>query len=285
MLITWLDQPTCQDVCLTGGKAANLSRLAANYPVPAGFCLTTEAYGQWAEAATPTLMPPALQALLAAAYATLAQQSERAPLRVAVRSSAIGEDSQAASFAGQYATYLNVTGLAAVTDAVLRCWASAQAERVQVYQQQQGQTPQALPVAVLVQQLIAADIAFVAFSAHPVTGQRDEVVINANWGLGESIVSGLVTPDTYVVRKTDWTLTTQTIAEKQSMTVLGPAGVQQVKVPGLLRKQVSLTTAQASAIAQLATQLEAELRWPVDIEGAYQGDKLYLLQCRPISTL
>ena len=121
--------------------------------------------------------------------------------------------------------------------------------------------------------------------AHPVTGQRDEVVINANWGLGESIVSGLVTPDTYVVRKTDWTLTTQTIAEKQSMTVLGPAGVQQVKVPGLLRKQVSLTTAQASAIAQLATQLEAELRWPVDIEGAYQGDKLYLLQCRPISTL
>jgi phosphoenolpyruvate synthase/pyruvate phosphate dikinase len=284
MWVVWLDQPACQAVELTGGKAANLSRLAANYPVPPGFCLTTQAYARWAETADPAFMPPELQALLATAYATLAQQSRTAPLRVAVRSSAIGEDSQTASFAGQYATYLNVTGLEAVMDAVTRCWSSAQAERVRAYQQQQGQV-QAQPVAVLVQQLIAADVAFVAFSAHPVTGQRDEVVINANWGLGESIVNGTVTPDTYVVRKADWTLTTHTIAEKQRMTVLRPAGVQEVKVPGLLRKQATLTAAQASAIAQLATKLEAELHWPVDIEGAYQGDKLYLLQCRPISTL
>ena len=116
--LTWLDEPICQEVALTGGKAANLSKLAARYPVPPGFCLTTQAYSRWggAEAATGDL-----RQLLTTAYAELAWRTQTPLPRVAVRSSAVGEDSHDASFAGQYETFLNVTGVEALMDAVLRC--------------------------------------------------------------------------------------------------------------------------------------------------------------------
>ena len=281
MLVVWFDQPACLSATLTGGKGANLGRLAATYPVPPGFCLTSEAYARWAGAGCGSSMPPDVEASLGAAYSTLAERSRAAPLRVAVRSSAVGEDSESASFAGQYSSYLNVSGLDAVADAVTRCWASAATDQVQAYQRHQGRVSQ--PVAVVVQELVAADVAFVAFSAHPVTGSRDEVVINANWGLGESIVNGTVIPDTFVVRKDDLSLVAQTIGDKRRMTVLRPDGVEEVNVPRLMHHQVTLTPAQAIAIARLATELESELNWPVDIEGAYHGDGLFLLQCRPIS--
>jgi phosphoenolpyruvate synthase/pyruvate phosphate dikinase len=96
-------------------------------------------------------------------------------------------------------------------------------------------------------------------------------------------MDGAVVPDTYIVRKSDWSLTTRTIAEKQRMTVPRPGGAEEVATPRVLRRQPTLTVGQAQAIAQLATQLESELNWPVDIEGAYVADASYLLQCRPIS--
>ncbi|MGH3853907.1 MAG: PEP/pyruvate-binding domain-containing protein [Pseudonocardiaceae bacterium] len=283
MLIIWLDEAACQDVAMSGGKAASLSKLAAKYPVPPGFCLTAQAHALWATEADPGSLQSELHGLLATAYSHLAQQSRTTPLRVAVRSSAIGEDGQTASFAGQYATYLNVSGLDKVVDAVTRCWASAQTERVQAYRQNRGHAAPPQGMAVLVQELVPADVAFVAFSAHPGTGAVDEVVINSNWGLGESIMNGAMVPDMYVVRKFDWSLTAQTIAEKQRMTVVRSAGVEEVNIPRVLRRQATLTVGQARVIAQLATQLEQEFKWPVDIEGAYVADTLYLLQCRPIS--
>lgn len=283
MLVTWLDEAACQDPALSGRKAANLSRLAAKYPVPPGFCVTTEAHALWAIESDPGSLPAEIHGLLARSYSALAQQSCATPLRVAVRSSAIGEDGQEASFAGQYATYLNVSGLDEVADAVTRCWVSAQTEWVRAYRQHRGHAAPSQGMAVLVQELVPADVAFVAFSAHPVTGDPGEVVINANWGLGESIMDGAVVPDTYIVRKFDWSLTTQTIAEKQRMTVVRSAGAEEVATPRILRRQATLTGGQVQAIAQLATQLESELDWPVDIEGAYVADASYLLQCRPIS--
>lgn len=283
MLIIWLDEAACQDVALSGRKAANLSRLAAKYPVPPGFCLTTQAHALWTTESDAESLPVEIHELLARSYFGLAQHSRETPLRVAVRSSAIGEDGQEASFAGQYATYLNVSGLDEVADAVTRCWASAQTEWVRGYQQYRGHAAPSPGMAVLVQELVPADVAFVAFSAHPVTGDPNEVVINANWGLGESIMDGAVVPDTYIVRKSDWALTTQTIAEKQRMTVIRSAGAEEVSTPRLLRRQPTLTVRQAQVIAQLATQLESEFDWPVDIEGAYVADTSYLLQCRPIS--
>lgn len=283
MLVIWLDEAACQDATLSGRKAANLSRLAGSHPVPRGFCLTTEAHALWVTQSDPGGLPVEIHEPLARAYVSLAQQSGSSPLRVAVRSSAIGEDGQEASFAGQYTTYLNVSGLDEVADAVTRCWASAQTERVRAYREHRGPADPSQGMAVLVQELVPADVAFVAFSAHPVTGDPAEVVINANWGLGESIMDGAVVPDTYIVRKFDWSLTTRTIAEKQRMTVARSAGAEEIVTPRMLRRQATLTAGQAQAIAQLATQLESEFNWPVDIEGAYVADASYLLQCRPIS--
>jgi pyruvate,water dikinase len=285
VFVVWLDQPSCQEEAISGGKAASLSRLAMNYPVPSGFCLTTKAYERWVSGTDRATLPPDVRGLFSAAYSRLVRRSQRAHPAVAVRSSAVGEDGKSASFAGQYATYLNVSGLNPVVSAVTRCWDSANTEQVAVYQRNQGRRAADQAVAVLVQQLVAADVAFVAFSAHPVTGERDEVVINANWGLGESIVNGTVVPDTYIVRKSDLTTSTQTIAEKERMTILREGGVEEVRVPRILRRQATLSANKVRDIAEMAIRLESELQYPVDIEGAYVDDSLYLLQCRPISVL
>jgi phosphoenolpyruvate synthase/pyruvate phosphate dikinase len=305
--LTWLDEPICQEVALTGGKAANLSKLAARYPVPPGFCLTTQAYSQWNGA---DYGAATLRELLATAYAGLAERTSTPLPRVAVRSSAVGEDSHDASFAGQYETFLNVAGVESLTDAVLRCWALAQSERVAVYQQQKkgAKVPgtfcpsgsvQDIPanevrevpgtlgkgLAVLVQAQVAADSSFVAFSADPISSDRKRVVINANWGLGESVVSGLATPDAYTVDKASGARLGLTPGAKECMTIAGEDGTRTVTTPRFLRARAALSETQVAAVTQLAIKLESEMGWPVDIEGAFQGDKLYLLQCRPISTI
>lgn len=137
----------------------------------------------------------------------------------------------------------------------------------------------------LVQHLIAADVAAVAFSAHPVSGERGEVVINASWGLGESIVGGSVNPDTYVVRKADWTVVQRSIATKTRMTVPVAGGTREVGAPPSLQDAPALDDGRAVEVAQLAAALEVAMGAPVDIECAYQRRTLYLLQCRPLTTL
>lgn len=281
MNILWLDQHECQSIQQVGGKAAQLSRLAAHYRVPLGFCLTVAAFADWPPGAT---MPTAVQAAVTAAYHQLTQRAGQPDLPVAVRSSAVNEDGAQASFAGQYATLLNVVGSAAVIEAITRCWQSAQATRVQSYQQQQGLPGTASGFAVLIQQMVAADVAAVAFSANPISGVREEIVINATWGLGESLVSGQVTPDNYTVRKSDRTILTRQVAAKTHMTVPLVSGVHTAVVPAAQQKQAALADQQVLTIAQLASDLEQHLGWPVDLECAYQADQLYLLQCRPITT-
>lgn len=285
MLIAWLDQTIGQQKELVGGKAANLSRLAADWPVPPGFCLTTEAFGQWSAHHTGESLPAEAQKLVAASYAELAERLGVAEPRVAVRSSVVGEDSQTASFAGQYDTYLNLEGEQAVVEAVARCWDSARSERVLAYHRQHSQSASEIRLAVLVQLLVAADVSLVAFSANPVTNNRSETVITASWGLGESVVSGTVTPDTYIVDKVTRAITSRVIASKEKMTVIAPTGVREVLVPRPMQKLRSLNDAQVLEVAELAQRLESHMGWPVDIEAAYHGEKLYLLQCRPISTL
>lgn len=284
MNIIWLEQPICQELQRVGGKVANLSRLAADYRVPPGFCLTTAAYGAWAEAGSGD-WPAELVRELNASYAKMAEQCEAESLQVAVRSSAIDEDGQSASFAGQYETYLNIGRVEAVIDAVTRCWASTRSEQVLEYRRQNDLPVDNVQIAVLVQQMVPADIAGVAFSANPVNKNRDEVVINTSWGLGESVVSGTVSPDTYVVSKGDLQVLEREIAEKEKMTVAHPEGTREVDVPRFMRSQSTLDDVKAIEIAQLARVLEEQMGWPVDIECAYHGEILYLLQCRPITTL
>ncbi len=286
--LIWLDEPASQNVALVGGKAANLSLLAANYRVPAGFCLTTKALALIdSEANT---LPAVIQKGLATAYEKLAERCGMDKPKVAVRSSAVDEDGQATSFAGQYESYLNMVGIANVAEAVQKCCVSAHSARVQAYRRQQegnsgDRKQQGRELAVLVQQMVIADISAVVFSANPVTANREEIIINASWGLGESIVGGTVTPDSYVVAKSELTIIKRKIADKQRMTVMLPNGTREVGIPRLMRQQAAMSDAQALEMAQLALRLEQQMGWAVDIECAYQGEKLYLLQCRPITTL
>jgi len=292
MNLLWLGQPECHNPALTGGKAANLSRLAVakisflpGYSVPPGFCLTAAAFDRQAFCADNTELSESVREMLADAYRRLTESCKNEWPGVAVRSSAADEDGQTASFAGQYETYLNVKGEEAVVQAVKKCLSSACSERVQTYRRQQGLRTDQIRIAILIQQMIPADVSAVVFSVNPVTGNSDEVIINANWGLGESIVGGTVTPDTYTIRKSDLALTERQIARKQCMTVPAPGGTREVKVPVLLSKEPVITDTQAVETARLAIALEQEMGWPADIECAWKNEKLYLLQCRPVTTL
>ena len=291
--ILWLGEPECHNPAAVGGKAANLSRLAADHRVPPGFALTAAAFEQAvgsgavpdATSAQASSLPSALYNELRDAYRRLADLAGATELSVAVRSSAVDEDSSGASFAGQHDTYLNLVGEEAVADAVVRCWASVNNPHALEYRRQKGLTTDSLRMAVLVQQLVPADVSAVVFGANPVTGSRDEVTINASWGLGESIVGGTVTPDSYAVRKSDLTVVSRQTAQKLRMTVRVAGGTQEVDVPRLLQTRPSITDDQAVEMASLAVELENTMGWPVDLECAYHAGELYLLQCRPVTTL
>ncbi|HEX5688877.1 MAG TPA: PEP/pyruvate-binding domain-containing protein, partial [Roseiflexaceae bacterium] len=228
-----------------GGKGMSLAKmLAAGLPVPGGFHVTTAAYRRFVAdnqlqarimEAIDTLDSADTQALdaaarqiaglfavgetsleiadaIASAYAALGG----AP--VAVRSSATAEDLPGMSFAGQQETFLNIRGAGAVLDAVKRCWASLWTARAIAYRLNKQIDQGSVALAVVVQELVPADAAGIMFTANPVNGARDELVINAAWGLGEAIVSGAVTPDTLIVQKTNRRVLTREIAEKRVMT-------------------------------------------------------------------
>jgi phosphoenolpyruvate synthase/pyruvate phosphate dikinase len=281
--ILWLDDPGCDDPAVVGGKAANLARLMAVHPVPPGFCLPAAAYDRWAGAALPDAGPPEdLARLVEGAYAALGERCGAASPAVAVRSSAVDEDGAGASFAGIYTTYLNVRGAEAVLRAIARCWASAGDPRVKAYRERQGLS--GAGVGVLVQELVAADAAAVVFSKNPTTGAADELVLNANWGLGESVVSGVATPDTWILKRPELSTLKFHLGAKEQMTILTEDGTREVPVLRTLRARPCLDAGQVQRVAELAVRLEETFGWPVDIETAYRGDKLYLLQCRPVTT-
>ena len=278
MNLLWLGDPKSFDAGLVGGKAANLSRLARMYHrVPDGFSLPVTVMDE--------AHPLDLRDEITAAISDLMNCHRLPDFIAAVRSSAVDEDGATASFAGQHETYLNIVGAEAIIQAVTRCWESARSEHALDYRRQQGLSVEHPQIAVLVQRLVSSDVSAVVFSANPITGSRDEIVINASWGLGESIVGGTVTPDTFIVRKLDLAVVQRVIAEKQRMTVSSPGGTREVDVPLFLRGQSSLAAEQVMEMVRLALTLETTMGHPVDIECAYAGGELYLLQCRPITTL
>jgi rifampicin phosphotransferase len=262
MQVAWLGEPASLDATTVGGKTANLGRLATSFRVPPGFCLDVAAFDEL----RPALDGDAgartrLRELVAASYADLAHRVREREPRVAVRSSAIGEDASDSSFAGQHETVLNVSGVDAIVEALLECWRSGSSERAAAYRKQRGiaATPR---IAVLVQLMVPADASAIAFSADPVSGARDVVVVNAARGLGDAIASGTITPDGYTVRKGDLAITSRTCADV--------AALEDIDI---------------AAIARLAIQLETVMGGPVDIECAIRDGELHLLQCRPITTL
>ena len=259
MRVIGLDETGALDPAAVGHKAANLARFAASFRVPPAFCLSTSVFAELAramEADGPER--ELLRDAVADGYARLASVVGVREPRVAVRSSASAEDGAEASFAGQHETILNVQGAGAVLDAVLECWRSADNERVRAYRREKGITAPA-EVAVLVQRMVDAEVSAIAFGVDPVSGDASVVVIDAARGLGDRIASGEITPERYTVRKTD-------------LVVDGP-------VHG------ALDDVGAREIAKLTLALERENGHPVDVECAFAGGDLYLLQCRPITTL
>jgi phosphohistidine swiveling domain-containing protein len=273
-----------------GGKAANLGELiGAGFPVPPGFAVTTAAYvhataaldlsdpERAREALVSTPLPEGVTEAVRAAYTGLGVD-----VPVAVRSSATAEDLPWASFAGQQDTFLNVVGADAVLDAVRRCWASLWTERAVSYRETQGIDHAAVQIAVVVQQMVDAEVAGVLFTADPVVGTRDRAVIDASPGLGESVVSGAVNPD-HVVVDADGVHVTP--GDKATQVRPLPGGGTE-RVPVTDAAGACLTDEQATALANLGRRVEAHFGAPQDIEWAIDADgELWLTQARPITTL
>ncbi len=230
-------------------------------------------------------IPPEICDEVTTGYHTLVERTQR-EVPLAVRSSATAEDQAQASFAGQLETYLNIRGLESLLDHIQHCWASLWAERVVSYIARQGLDPLQVSMSVVVQVMIPTEVAGVLFTVNPVSGKREEMVINASWGLGEAIVSGRVSPDTLTARRQDGRVLTRQISDKELQIVyaLG-GGTEELPVPPEQRTAAALTDAQVGRLVRLGSRIEAHYGRPQDIEWGFYDGQLYLLQSRPITTL
>ena len=223
-------------------------------------------------------MPTPTAAAIVAAYAGLGDD-----VPVAVRSSATVEDLPGMSAAGQHDTYLNVRGDAAVLAAVRRCWASLWSARAIGYRARRGVEPGEVSIAVVVQQLVLAEAAGVMFTIDPLDGDRDKVVVSANWGLGESVVAGDVTPDVAVVDRASGTLVSYQVGSKETMTVADGTATRASGTPPGLRSAAVLSPGEAGELARVGLAIEKLYDEPMDIEWALAAGELSVVQARPIT--
>jgi pyruvate,water dikinase len=291
------------DLAVAGGKGANLGELVrAGFPVPPGFVVTTAAYDQFvaanhlgdAIAAAPTngdgaglraafeagTIPAEIEHAIRAGYDALGWGA------VAVRSSATAEDLPEAAFAGQQDTYLNVVGAEALRDAVRRCWASLWTDRAIAYRARQGLDLAEVRLAVVVQRMVAADAAGVLFTANPVTGARDETVVDASPGLGEAVVSGLVTPDHAVLRKQWWGWSIgERRAGQREVVIRARRGGGTEHLTGFASAGRTLPDRALRGLARLGEAIECHFGVPQDVEWAWASGRLFIVQARPITVL
>ncbi len=303
-------------VAVVGGKGAHLGELSRieGIRVPAGFCVTTDAFQRiMAEAPSiPSLynwldrlsrLKPddqeAIRALSAEIRRTLegiaipddlAEAITRPLARLgeqaayAVRSSATAEDLPTASFAGQQDTYLNVVGPAAILQHVSRCWASLFTERAVTYRLRNGFDHRKVQMAVVVQRMVFPQASGILFTADPVTGNRKVASVEASFGLGEALVSGLVNPDVYKVR--DGEVVARQVGTKQLAIHASPAGgTQEQAIERGRQEQPALTDAQVVRLAELGRRIEAHFGRPQDIEWCLADGDFHVVQSRPITTL
>lgn len=313
--IAWFSEIRSTDVELAGGKGANLGELTAQgIPVPPGFIVTADAYTQFlqesgTEAGLHDLLvnasdepgstretANAIQSLInqaavpqAIADAIREAYAELGGGLVAVRSSATAEDLAEASFAGQQSTYLNVIGEAAVLRAVQECWASLFEERAIVYRNQTGFDHTSVRIAVVVQSMVQSDRSGIMFTVNPVTGDSDGIVIEAILGLGEAVVSGMVTPDMYILGKTSLEIQQKEISHQEQQLLRA----EEPSEGGDPNSWVTIPTAQATAqkleddqirvLAELGILIENHYGRPQDIEWALLGGEFFILQARPVT--
>ena len=313
MAVLWLDEIGADDLESVGGKAASLGELtAAGLPVPPGFVVTAGTYRRFieetgideelfeavdvdaedskalakAEARAKELileteMPEDLREEVLASYEDIGDDEAF----VAVRSSATAEDLPDASFAGQQETFLNVTG-EDLLDRVKRCWASLFTQRATYYRQEQGFAHDTVDIAVVIQQMVAAEKSGVMFTSHPSTGER-KVIIEAAWGLGEGVVSGSVTPDNYVIDRESGAVTDVEIADKKTMYAKDPetGETNERPVPEEKRNERVIDEAEIERLVELGERVEEHYETPQDVEWAIFEGEVYMLQSRPITTI
>jgi pyruvate, water dikinase len=203
---------------------------------------------------------------------------------VAVRSSATAEDSSVASWAGELESYLNVNEKG-LLNAVKKCWSSLFTPRAIFYRYEKKLHDQYVSVAVVVQKMIQSDVSGICFTAHPVTNDRNKIVIEAGWGLGEAIVGGKITPDTYIIDKRKNKILDKNISEQKMMIVYGKNGTKEAIVPKVKREKQKITDSQIVKIAKICQNIENHYKKPQDIEWAIEKGKIYITQSRPITTL
>ena len=266
-----LEELRAGDADRYGGKSASLGELLhAGIPVPPGFAISTEAGEE---------LTDRLRRDIAARYEGLGDE-----VPVAVRSSALGEDSAEATFAGQQDTYLWVRGVDAVCDAVRKCWASLYNPEAVAYRERFNIENPAMGVTI--QQMVDAAISGVMFTCNPVSGDRSMVAINASWGLGLAVVGGEVTPDDYLVSKVTGEVVKHTISDKAVQYVPGATGTKRVDVPKDRRTESCLDDAKLATLVAMAKHIERHFGAPQDIEWAFDHrGELFILQSRPVTGL
>src|SRR3989344_1913439 len=303
---------TKNDAALAGGKGASLGEMTrAGITVPPGFVVLASAFEQFvAESGLGIEIDAALdsvnheqmhtveaasekiQALILATeiHADIKKEIENEfqALRcryVAVRSSATAEDSAQAAWAGQLDTYLNTTS-ETLLENVKKCWASLFTPRAIFYRFEKKLNDQQISVAVVVQKMVESEISGIAFSVHPVTQDRNQLIIEAVYGLGEAVVSGTITPDSYVVEKNTWLITDVYVTDQERELVrLATGGNEWKPVTQSRKDKQKLTRDQILELAKLIALIEDHYGFPVDVEWALENRKFYITQSRPITTL
>lgn len=301
------------DVALTGGKGSSLAKLSqASILVPYGFVVTTNALNQFLEenrlsqqikdqitrlaiddeAAIRATSENIKKSILGASINIKLEKSVSALFRelslslVAVRSSATSEDSDKDSWAGELETYLNTTEQTLFRN-IKKCWASLFSERAITYRLEKNMQEKDISVAVVVQQMIQSDVSGVCFTVHPVSGQKNIMLIEAVWGLGEAIVSGQVTPDSYSYDKQFNVVLRTSIVEQTKKLALSDKkeGIEWVTVSQAESSKQKLEYKQIQSLASICERVEAYYRTPQDIEWAVKDEHVFIVQSRPITTL
>lgn len=315
--IKMLSELNRDDLPIAGGKGANLGAMInAGLPVPAGFCVTTAAYRRFVEhnqlqdrilqmaaQAQPDRMdqletvsdhirqlfetgqmPEDITAEIRTAYLQASQAEGEDAFAAAVRSSATAEDLPDFSFAGQQDTYLNITGEQALIQAVVRCWGSLWTARAIGYRARNGIAQDEVSLAVVVQQMVLSEASGVLFTANPLTGKRSETVVDATLGLGEALVAGMVEPDQYLIDTRAGKILKKTLGAKAlSIRAVEGGGTNTVHEDAAL--QQALPDEQILALAELGQRAARYFGSPQDMEWAWSGGRLYVLQSRPITSL
>ena len=313
-----------ENVSLVGGKNANLGELLnAGIPVPPGFAVTAYAYKKFItensiasrihkaisetttvlsnpqqfekasrdirEIIESTPIPVTIEKAIKKAYGVLCKKTKKERFFVAVRSSATAEDLPDASFAGQHESYLNIRGPKKLIETTLKCWSSLFTPRAIVYRTQMGFKDEQVLMSVGVQEMVNARAAGVMFSLNPLTGERDQIAIEANWGFGQSVVSGSTTPDQYTVKKKTLQILEKRIAKKTVEYVQDTKSMRMIyaDIPTERQEQQCLTHEEIIILAELAIHIEKNYGGkPQDIEFAIDRDlkfpqNVYVVQSRP----